>query len=71
VDGAVGIGLGVRIGDGVAGPALPVMTVGLGVGVAGLEQATTATRRNRIEPIRARRRVCTLSSSIIHIAVAS
>ena len=65
---AVAVGLGVGIGDGVAGPALLVATVGLGVAV--LEQATTARSREMIEPIRARRPVRTLSSQIIHVAVA-
>jgi hypothetical protein len=54
------VGLGVGIGDGVASPALLVTTVGLGV--AALEQATTASSREKIEPIRARRPVRTLSS---------
>ena len=62
------VGLGVGIGEGVASPALLVTTVGLGVAV--LEQATTASSREKIEPIRARRPVRTLSSSIIHSAVA-
>ena len=62
-------GLVVGIGDGVAGPALLVTSLGLGVAdaigrklavgreVALLEQAVTANSRNRIEPIRARRPV--------------
>jgi len=78
VAGAIGrglaVGLGVAIGDGVASPALLVTTVGLGVavaigrglavglGVAVPEQATTASIRDKIEPIRARRPVRTLSS---------
>jgi hypothetical protein len=72
------VGLGFGIGDGVASPALPVTTVGIGDGVgddvgdgvAVLEQATTASSREKIEPIRARRPVRTLSSQIIYIAVA-
>jgi hypothetical protein len=60
--------LGVGIGDGVTRPALLVTTVGLGVAV--LEQATTASSREKIEPIRARRPVRTLSSQIIYVAVA-
>jgi hypothetical protein len=75
VAGAIGRGLalklGVGLGDGVgaarvglgecvASPALLVMTVGLGVAV--LEQATTASSRAKIEPIRARSPVRTLSS---------
>ena len=70
--GAVGrglaVGLGVGIGDGVTRPALLVTTVELGVAV--LEQATTASSREKIEPIRARRPVRTLSSQIIYVAVA-
>ena len=61
-------GLGVGIGDGVAGPALLATTVGLGVAV--LEQATTTSIRNKIEPIRARRPARTLSSSIIYVTFA-
>jgi hypothetical protein len=53
-------GIGDGVGDGVASPALPVTTVGLGV--AALEQATTASSREKIEPIWARRPVRTLSS---------
>jgi hypothetical protein len=60
--------LGVGIGDGVTRPALLVTTVGLGVAV--LEQATTASSREKIEPIRARRPVRTLSSQIIYVTVA-
>jgi hypothetical protein len=70
----IGDGLGVGIGDGVASPALLVTTVGIGVGigdgVAVLEQATTASSGKKIEPIRARRPVRTLSSQIIYVAVA-
>jgi len=54
------VGLGVGIGDGVGGATLLATTVGLGVAV--LEQATTASSRDKIEPIRARRPVRTLSS---------
>ncbi len=61
-----GVGLGVGIGDGVASPALLVTTVGIGVAV--IEQATTASSREKIEPIRARRPVRTLSSQIIYVA---
>src|ERR1035437_6986176 len=64
----LGVGIGVGIGDRVASRALLVTTVGLGVAVP--EQATTASSRNKIEPIRARRPVRTLSSSIIYLAVA-
>jgi hypothetical protein len=72
VTGAIGrglaVGLGVGIGDGVDSLALLVTTAGLGVAV--LEQATTASSRAKIEPIRARRPVRTLSSQIIYVAVA-
>ena len=68
---AVAFGLGLRagIGDGVAGPTRLVETVGLGV--APPEQATTARIREKIEPIRAKRTVRTLSSSRMHSALAS
>jgi hypothetical protein len=62
------VGLGVGSGDGVAGSALLATTVGLGVAV--LEQATTASSSHKIEPIRARRPVRTLSSQVIYITVA-
>jgi hypothetical protein len=65
---ATTVGLGVGVGDGVAGPALLVTTVGLGVAV--LEQAAMASSREKIDPIRARRPVRTLSSQIIYVAVA-
>jgi len=64
---ATTVWLGIEIWDGVAGPALVVTTVGLGVAV--LEQATTVSSRKKIEPIRARRPVRTLSNSVIYIAV--
>jgi hypothetical protein len=63
------VGLGVGIANGVGGTALLVTTVGLGVAV--FEQATTTSSRKKIEPIRARRPVRTLFSSITHIEVAS
>jgi hypothetical protein len=59
------VGLMVGIGDGVAGPARLATTVGLGVAV--LPQATTTSSRHKIEPIRARRPVRTLSSQIAYI----
>jgi hypothetical protein len=62
VGSGLAVGLGVGIADGVGGTALLVTTVGLGVAV--FEQATTASSRKNIEPIRARRPVRTLSSSI-------
>lgn len=72
VDGVVGsrlpVGVGVEVGVGVAGPALLLTTVALGVAV--LEQATTVRSKKKIEPIRAGRPVRTLSSPIIYIAVA-
>jgi hypothetical protein len=52
------VGLAVGLGDGVAGGAL----LAPAVGVAVLEQATTTSSRVKIEPIRARRPVRTLSS---------
>ena len=54
------VGLGIGLGVGLASPALLGPAVGLGV--AELEQATTASSRKKIEPIRARRPVRTLSS---------
>jgi hypothetical protein len=70
---AVGVGFGVALGlatgDGVAGAALVV--AGVGLGVVELEQATTARARNRVEPIRARRPVLTFSSPISEDAVSS
>jgi hypothetical protein len=68
----LGVGIGDGIGDGVARPAPLVTTAGVGIGdgVAVLEQATTTSSREKIEPIRARCPVRTLSSSIIHSAVA-
>jgi hypothetical protein len=54
--------LGVEIGGGVASRALLGPAVGLGVDE--LEQATTASSSKKIEPIRARRPVRTLSSSV-------
>ena len=72
------VGLMVGIGDGVAGPARLATTVGLGatgavgralavgLGVA-VPQATTTSSRHKIEPIRARRPVRTLSSQIAYI----
>jgi hypothetical protein len=68
VGSGLAVGLGVGIADGVGGTALLVTTVGLGVAV--FEQATTASSRMKIEPIRARRPVRTLSSSVIYVAVA-
>jgi hypothetical protein len=69
---AVAVGEWVRIGVGicvgVAGPALLLTTVALGVAV--LEHATTASIKKKIEPIRARRPVRTRSTPIIYIAVA-
>jgi hypothetical protein len=62
------VGLGVGVADGVGGTALLVTTVGLGVAV--FEQATTASSRKNIEPIRARRPVRTLSSQIIYSPLA-
>jgi hypothetical protein len=60
-----GVGEGDGVGDGVAGPALLVTTAGLDVVALELEQATTASIRNEIEPIRARRPVRTLSLQVI------
>jgi hypothetical protein len=72
VGGTVGsrlaVRIGVGIGDSVPDPALLLTTVGLGLAV--LEQATLASIRKKIEPIRARCPVRTLSSPIICIAVA-
>jgi hypothetical protein len=71
---AVGLGVGVGDGDGVGdgvgdtSPALPETTAGLDV--VALEQATTASIRKEIEPIRARRPVRTLSSQIIYSPLA-
>jgi hypothetical protein len=42
----------------------------VGLGVAVLEQAITASSKEQIEPIRAKRPVRTLSSQIIYVAVA-
>jgi hypothetical protein len=82
IERGLAVGPGVGTGDGVAGPALLVTTAGLGVAgaierglavgldVAVFEQATAASSKDKIEPIRARRPVRTLSSSIIYIAVA-
>jgi len=72
---AVGVGLGVglrlavEISDGVACSVLLGLAVGLGV--AELEQATTASSREKNEPVRARPPVRTLSTPIIDVAVAS
>ena len=63
------VGLGIGLGVGLASPALLGPAVGLGV--AELEQATTASSRNKIKPIGVRRPVRTLSTPIIDIEVAS
>jgi hypothetical protein len=55
----LGVGLGLGLGGGVADAALLVTTVALGLAV--LEQATTTSNRHKIEPIRARCAVPTVS----------
>ena len=65
----VGLGLAVEMGDGVASRVLLGLAAGLVV--AELEQATTASSKERIEPVRARRPVRTLSTPMIDVAVAS
>ena len=74
----LGVGLEVGIGDGDASSVLLATTVGLGatgavgralavgLGVA-VEHATTTSSRAKVEPIRARRPVRTLSLQIIAI----
>ena len=56
-----------------AGPLGSSVLLGLavGLGVAELEQATTASSREKNEPVRARPPVRTLSTPIIDVAVAS
>jgi hypothetical protein len=68
---AVGLGVGLMVGndDAVAGGA-PLATT-FGLGVAALEQATTASITKKIEPIRASRPVRTLSPPGSSVSVAS
>jgi hypothetical protein len=70
VGAVVGVGVGNAVGPGLADAGAvavgPVLAVGLGVVV--FEQVTTTSSRVKIEPIRARCRVRTVSSSVIYVS---
>jgi hypothetical protein len=64
----VGVGVGDAVGPGLADAVAVGRMLAVGLGVVVFEQATTTSSRVKIEPIRARRRVRTVSSSVIYVS---